>query len=125
MTDFSYDTVRRAAGEAVGNLHVAMNELRNSLQSWRRDTNNSEVQMRIYNIERCVNELTPTLRRVDTALQQVQQYGSRQETWRNQFDIQRLEQRLGNIERFAGEISRYLQDLHVQLSKFSSGSGVE
>lgn len=117
MADFSYDTMRRAAQEAVSNLQSSLNEVRDSVHNWRHDSRTSETQIRIQNIERVLGELGPVVQRMDTVIQQMYQLNYTQEQWRNQFDAQRFHQRVINIEKYSMDVSRYLQELHKQMGR--------
>lgn len=117
MADFSYDTVRRAAQEAVGNLQSSLNEVRDNMRNWRHETKNSDVQVRIQNIERTLGELSPIVQRMETLMTQVHQQSYTQEQWRNNFDTQRFHQRVVNIENYAMDVNRYLQELHKQVGR--------
>lgn len=122
MADFSYDTVRRAAQEASSNLQSSLNDLRDNLRNWRNDSRTAETQNRVHNIERVLNDLIPTVQRMDSLLQQVYNHGYNQENWRTQFDSQKFNQRLANIERYASEVSRYLEQLHNQMGRIANSS---
>lgn len=117
MADFSYDTVRRAAQEAVSNLQTSLNEVRDNMHNWRHDSRTNDVQTRVQNIERVLNELGPVVQKMETLMQQVYQHSYTQEQWRNQFDTQRFHQRVINIENYAMDVNRYLQELHKQIGR--------
>lgn len=117
MAEFSYDTMRRAAQEAVGNLQSSLNEVRDSVHNWRHDSRTSETQVRIQNIERVLGELGPVVQRMDNVIQQMYQLNYTQEQWRNQFDAQRFHQRVINIEKYSMDVSRYLLELHKQMGR--------
>ncbi|HSE29237.1 MAG TPA: hypothetical protein VLA77_01470 [Candidatus Saccharimonadales bacterium] len=122
MADFSYDTVRRAAQEAVSNLQSSLNEVRDNVHNWRNDSRTSDVQIRIQNVERSLNELSPIVQRMETLMQQMYQQNYTQEQWRNQFDAQRFHQRVVNIEKYAMDVNRYLQEIHKQMGRLLDSS---
>lgn len=125
MADFSYDTVRRAAQEAVGNLQTSLNEVRDNVKNWRHDSRTSETQVRVQNIERVLAEMTPIIQRMETLMNQVHQQSYFQEQWRNQFDTQRFHQRMLNIEKYSMDVNRYLQEVHRQMGRLADSERLQ
>ena len=119
MADLTYDGVRRATGEALGSLYSSIKELRGNLQNLRSDTRSDELQSRVYNIERSLNDLMPVLQRMENTMQQLNQHGHAQAQWRTQFNVQQFEQRIMNIEQFSGNVSRYLNELQQHLARIT------
>lgn len=123
MADLTYDGVRRATGEALGSLYSSVKELRGNLQSLHFDSRSKELQSRVNNIERTLNDLMPMLQRMESTMQQLNQHGHAQAAWRTQFNMQQFEQRMSNIEQFSGNVSRYLNDLQQHIARLAESQG--